>query len=126
MKRIAVVFATSLFLLPFEAAFAFKNAEIKLEVVAPSEDRSVKTRAPGLVGAIAGARTTDVVFMVNVLINGDHARLKCYENHRGCTAVGPGIYDAEIDEKNGDIWINIVIPVSHRIVRDHWRVAGTW
>jgi hypothetical protein len=124
MKKIAVIFATSLFLLPFEVAFAKSN--IKLEVVAPSEDRSVKTQAPGLVGAIAGARTTDVVFMVNVLINDDHARLRCYENHRGCTALGPGIYDAEMDEKNGDIWITIVIPVSHRVVRDHWRVAGTW
>ena len=29
-------------------------------------------------------------------------------------------------DKNGDIWIEIVIPVSHKIVRDHWRVAGTW
>ena len=72
------------------------------------------------------ARTTEVVFMVNALINGDHARLKCYENHRGCTALGPGMYTAEMDEKNGDIWIVIVIPVSHKTIRDHWRVAGTW
>jgi hypothetical protein len=126
VKRIAAVFAASLFLIPIESAFAVKPKDVKIEIVAPSEDRAVKYRAGGLAGAIAGSRTTDVVFMVNALISGDHARLKCYENHRGCTALGPGMYDAEIDEKHGDVWISIVVPVSHKIVRDHWRVAGTW
>jgi hypothetical protein len=125
MKKTSILLISSLFVFPF-GALALKKTNIKVEIVAPSEDRSVKVQGGGLVGAIAGARTTEVVFMVNTLINGDHARLKCYENHRGCTALGPGTYDAEMDEKNGDIWITIVIPVSHKIVRDHWRVAGTW
>lgn len=124
MKKITMLIMVSLFLVS-SAAFAVKK-QLKVEIVAPSEDRSVKTQGPGLIGAIAGAKTTDVVFMVNALINGDHARLKCYENHRGCTALGPGMYDAELDDKNGDVWISIEIPVSHKIVRDHWRVAGTW
>ncbi len=62
--------------------------------------------------------------MVNAIINGDHARLKCFENHRGCTAIGPGFYDAEVE--GYDIWISIEMPVTHQIVRDHWKVSGTW
>lgn len=122
MKKALLMFA--MVLLPL-VAFAVKK-QIKIEIVSPSEDQSVKTQGRGLIGAIQGTRTTEVVFMVNSIINGDHARLKCYENHRGCTAIGPGMYDAEIDEKNGDVWISFEIPVSHKIVRDHWRVAGTW
>lgn len=125
MKKTRFVVATLLFMFSLVAAQA-RREQIKVEIVAPSEDRSVKTQAGGLISAIAGARTTDVVFMVNAQINGDRAWLKCYENHRGCTVLGPGMYDAEMDEKHGDIWITIVVPVSHRIVRDHWRVAGTW
>jgi len=121
-KTVAI---TGLLLLFVSSAFAIKK-QIKVTIAAPSEDRSVKVEGSGLIGAIAGTRTTDVVFMVNAIIDGDHARLKCYENHRGCTALGPGDYDAEIDEKHGDVWIQIVVPVSHKIVRDHWRVSGTW
>jgi hypothetical protein len=114
----------ALFLLALPALAEKKD--ITVEIVAPSEDRAVKTQAGGLIGAIAGTRTTEVVFMVNAVINRDHARLKCYENHRGCTALGPGMYAAVMDEKHGDVWISIVIPVSHKVILDHWRVAGTW
>jgi hypothetical protein len=51
--------------------------------------------------------------MVNAIINGDHARLKCYENHKGCTALGPGTYDAEIEKDS--VWILITKPVTHEL-----------
>lgn len=103
-----------------------KLRSFKIEIVAPSEDTAIKTNAGGIPGIIAGTRTHEVVFFVNTIIEGDHARLKCFENHRGCTAVGPGVYDAEIRQKDGDVWINLTLPVSHKTVRDHWKVAGTW
>jgi hypothetical protein len=124
VKKLTLLFIVSLLLMPM--LVSAEKKPLKVEIVTASEDTSVKTQGGGLIGAIQGAKTHEVVFMVNALINGDHARLKCYENHRGCTALGPGMYDAEMDEKNGDVWITIVLPVSHKIVRDHWRVAGTW
>jgi len=69
-----MLITVSLFLVS-STAFAVKK-QIKVEIVAPSEDRSVKTQGTGLIGAIAGTRTTEVVFMVNAQIDGDHARLK--------------------------------------------------
>jgi hypothetical protein len=92
--------------------------------MAQTEDRAIKYQNGGLIGAIQGARTADVVFMVNAVINQDHARLKCYENHRGCTALGPGEYDAEIDKDN--VWIITTMPVTHKEIRDHWKVSGSW
>jgi len=119
------------------AAAAKKNlTKVKIEVVSQAEEMGQKF---GSSGSIVGRRTKSEVYMVNAIINGDKARLKCFENHQGCTAIGPGTYDAEIDIKgkfeyggnghkgNGaDIWIFVVMPVTHQIVRDHWKVSGTW
>ena len=108
------VFALSSF------ANASKKQAVKIQIVAQTEDRAVKYNA----GAFRGVKTADVVFMVNAIINGDHARLKCYENHHGCTALGPGDYDAEIEKDN--IWISTTMPVTHKVVRDHWKISGSW
>jgi hypothetical protein len=105
-------------------ALASTKQSMKIQVVAPTEDRAVKYRKAGLVGAFEGTKTSDVVFMVNAIINGDHARLKCFENHRGCTALGPGDYDAEIEKDN--VWIVTTVPVTHKVIRDHWKVSGSW
>jgi hypothetical protein len=111
----------------------------KIEVVSQAEEQSFKYHGSGIIGAAQGERTASKVFMLNALINGDKARLKCFENHQGCTAIGPGIYDAEIDmngkaeyggnghKGNGaDVWILVRMPITHQIVRDHWKVSGTW
>ena len=97
---------------------------VKITIAAPSEDRAVRYQNGGLIGAIQGAKTADVVFMVNAIIDGDHARLKCNEGHRGCTALGPGEYDAEI--KKDDVWVIMTMPVTHKVIRDHWKVSGSW
>jgi hypothetical protein len=106
------------------SASASKKQTTKIQIMAQTEDRAIKYQNGGLIGAIQGARTADVVFMVNAVINQDHARLKCYENHRGCTALGPGEYDAEIDKDN--VWIITTMPVTHKEIRDHWKVSGSW
>jgi hypothetical protein len=104
--------------------FAAKKEPVKIEIVEKTEDRAFKYRNPGLIGAFEGTKTENLVFMVNAIINGDHARLKCYENHRGCTALGPGTYDAEVEKDN--VWIITTVPVTHRVIRDHWKVTGSW
>ncbi len=123
--------------LAIPAAGGNKNlTKMKIEIVAQAEEMSHKV---GSSGSIVGKRTKSDVYMVNALINGDKARLKCFENHQGCTAIGPGTYDAEIDTRgkaeyggsghkgNGaDVWVLIEMPVTHQIVRDHWKVSGTW
>jgi hypothetical protein len=105
-------------------SLAAKKEPIKIQIVEQTEDRAFKYRNGGLVGAFEGTKTTDLVFMVNAIVNGDHARLKCYENHRGCTALGPGSYDAEIEKDN--VWIITTVPVSHKVIQDHWKVSGSW
>ena len=102
---------------------------IKVEIVQQTESLDTIVRGAGLGGALAGNRRHEVVFQVNALIDGEHARLECYEHHKGCTAIGPGIYDAELKNgnkrANADIWILVVMPVKHTIHRDHWVVSGT-
>src|SRR6185437_616874 len=85
-------------------AFAAKPTPIKVTIVAPSEDRAFRVHGTGLIGAVQGWKTRNVVFMVNAIIDGEHARLKCAEGRHGCTAIGPGEYDAEVEKDN--VWIH--------------------
>ncbi len=140
MKRLALLLAASLvFVQPLmsqadctglialmskKCKDAKKHRFVKIEIVAESEDRAYMHQGGGVVGAAIGARTHDIVFMVNAIIEGDHARLKCFENHAGCVALGPGTYDAEISYDN--VWVTIRMPVTHEIIRNHWKVSGIW
>ena len=101
-----------------------KKQPVKVQIPTQTEDRAFKYRNPGLAGAFEGTKTSDAVFMVNAVVNGDHARLKCDENHHGCSALGPGEYDAEIEKDN--VWIITTMPVTHKVIRDHWKVSGSW
>jgi hypothetical protein len=136
MKRLALLLAASLvFVQPLisqedcrgliyiwsaKCKEAKKHRFVKIEIVAESEDRAFRSDR----GVIVGKRMSDVVFMVNAVIEGDHARLKCFENHVGCVALGPGTYDAEISRDN--VWITIRMPVTHEVIRNHWKVSGMW
>ena len=125
--KLAIPTLLCLALLPAPAFAERKSPKIvQVEVVAPSEDRAVKYVSPGLFGAFQGVKTANVVFTVNVIIDGDHARLTCYEQHRGCTAIGPGKYDGEVAKDSRSLWISFPQPVSHAIIRNHWKIAGTW
>jgi hypothetical protein len=135
MKKHLLLFAIVSLALP--AVGVKKNLKtVKIQVVSQAEEMGHKF---GSSGSIIGRRTFSEVYMVNAIIEGDKARLKCFENHQGCTAIGPGFYDAEIDLRgkaeyggnghkgNGaDVWILVRMPITHQIVRDHWKVSGTW
>ena len=94
-------------------AVAGHKRVVQVDVVAPSEDRAFKFQRPGLAGVIAEDLFTGL----------QHARLKCLENYRGCTALGPGSYKGEL--QGSDVWITIKVPLQDKATRDHWRVAGS-
>lgn len=121
-KKILAVAVIGLFL--GTTAFAHKKQIVKVTVPTGTEDRAVQSRGAGLIGAIQGTKTTDVIFMLNVVIEGEKARLKCYEQHKGCSPLGPGDYEGELDKDS--LWITQQIPVTHKMVRDHWKIVGSF
>src|SRR5437868_5496621 len=120
MKKVVLL----AFVLVSLCAMAVRKSAVKVEVLQASEDRPYEFHGSGLIGAAMGSRTRDVVFMLNAIVEGEHARLKCYENHKGCSPVGPGTYEGEL--KGDDLWISVTVPVTHKTVRDHWKVVGSW
>lgn len=112
-------------------AMAGHKQVVDVTVPGETEERAYREgQDGGLVGLTKGSATKDVVFMLNVIVNGEHARLKCYENHKGCSPLGPGTYKAELEKSDNNnrpsLWISMTLPISHKVIRDHWEVVGTW
>ncbi len=80
----------------------------------------------GLANALAGRRTHTDAATMNVIVNGEHALLDCFEHRKGCVTIGPGKYYGELDTDGMSIWISHEIPVTHKPVRDHYKIAGAW
>jgi hypothetical protein len=106
---------------------------VKIEVVEQSEGMQGKYQLGGLVGVIQGQRTYTTATSTKTIINGDHALLMCYENHKGilkgCDFLGVGTYDGEMkpnSRSEPDVWVYYVRPVDHQIIREHWKVSGSW
>ena len=118
-------------LLLCSVVYAKKNLEqIKITVAAAAESDAVRSRLPvtspitGVISAIHGTHTDTVVYAVNVIIKGQHVRLMCDENHKGCTDFGPGEYDGELDKNS--VWIIVVEPLTNKVRREHWKISGSW
>jgi hypothetical protein len=139
----------SLFLLAMLSPAALgrdkKLIKVKVEIVEQPEGsvESVQGGTDGsLVGAAAGAavgrRVVTDAWTMKVIINGEHAILKCYENHHACHFVGVGTYDAELKTHTDgwtyggptyadpDLWIHYIRPIDHVDMREHWKVDGSW
>jgi hypothetical protein len=82
----------------------------------------------GVIGAVVNGATgrnthTDTA-SIYVIVNGEHALLDCYERRTGCTAIGPGKY---YGDRSGDgIWVSYRMPITHKPVRNHYKIAGGW
>ena len=77
-----------------------------------------------IVNATTGRRTHTDTDSIYVIVNGEHALLDCYERRIGCTTIAPGKY---FGEQNGDgVWVNYQMPLTHKWVRNHYKVAGSW
>jgi hypothetical protein len=78
----------------------------------------------GLIGAATGRRTHTDTASIYVIFKGEHALLDCYERRKGCATIGPGKYYGEQD---GDgIWVSYQMPITHKPVRNHYKIAGSW
>jgi hypothetical protein len=80
--------------------------------------------AVAIVNGTTGRRTHTDADSIYVIVNGEHALLDCYERRTGCTTIGPGKYYGEQD---GDgVWVSFQMPLTHKWVRNHYKVAGSW
>jgi hypothetical protein len=142
MKKMIAIF-TLLFV--GAAVAGEKTQAVKVEVMEEGTSLHGEYQAAGFVGAVRGKKTYANALDIKTMINGDHALLRCYENHQGCNILGPGTYDGEIkvakhqsvksgtngmlDSGKGsgpDVWIHYVQPLDHKVYREHWKVSGTW
>jgi hypothetical protein len=109
-----------------------KLVKVKLEVVQQPEGWQDSVGGGGLIGAAVGRRVLTDAWTMKVIVNGEHARLRCYENHSACHFLGAGTYDAELKTHpkdttaDPDLWIHYIRPIDHVDFREHWKVNGSW
>jgi hypothetical protein len=80
--------------------------------------------AAAIVNGSTGRRTHTDSSTINVIVNGEHALLDCYERRTGCATLGPGKYYGEF--RGDGIWVDYRMPVTHEPVRSHYKIAGSW
>lgn len=79
---------------------------------------------PAVIAATTGRRTHTDTDTIYVIVNGEHAVLDCYERRTGCATIGPGKYFGELEGES--LWVNYEMPLSHKALRNHYKVAGSW
>lgn len=77
-----------------------------------------------VVNGVTGRRTHTDTSTIYVIVNGEHALLDCYERRTGCATIGPGKYYGEQDGES--IWVSYQMPITHKQVRNHYKIAGSW
>jgi hypothetical protein len=110
-----------------------KLVNVKVEVVS-DEGMQGTVQGGGAIGAAVGRRVVTDAWTMKVIVNGEHAILKCYENHHACHFLGVGTYDGELkthrpdkyDAPDPDLWIHYIRPIDHVDIREHWKVNGSW
>jgi hypothetical protein len=135
MRRTIVLLSLLATLSPGALGRDKKLVKVKVEVV-DQEGIQGNTQGGGAIGAAVGRRVFTDAWTMRVIVNGEHAMLKCYENHHTCHFLGIGTYDAELkthkNEDYGggpgdpDIWIHYIRPIDHVDIREHWKVDGSW
>lgn len=80
--------------------------------------------AATVVNDMTGRRTHTDTSTIYVIVKGEHALLDCYERRTGCATIGPGKYYGELDRDG--IWVNYEMPIIHKQVRNHYKIAGSW
>jgi hypothetical protein len=103
-----------------------KKGAVIVEVVDTENlTQSVDARGNGgVVPALTGRRTHTDTSTIRVIINGEHAVLDCYEHRKGCTTMAPGKYYGELDGES--VWVDYEMPLTHKPIRNHYKVAGSW
>jgi hypothetical protein len=134
MRRVVILLSLLITLSPAAFGRDKKLVKVKVEVV-EQEGLQGSFQAGGLVGEAIGRRVITDAWTMKVIVNGEHALLRCYENHDRCHFLGVGTYDAELKTHKGwtyggpedpDLWIHYIRPLDHVDFREHWKVDGTW
>lgn len=126
-------------LMPMASSKDKKVVSVKVEVVS-DEGMQGTFQGEGAIGAAIGRRVLTDAWTMKVIVNGDHAILKCYENHHPCHFLGVGTYDGELEThrkkeweyggggkpKDPDLWIHYIRPIDHVDIREHRTVSGSW
>jgi hypothetical protein len=112
-----------------------KLVSVKVEVISAEGVQENQ----GSTDTLKGREVVTDAWTMKVVINGDHAVLKCYENHNACHFLGAGTYDGELKthpnaaakdyagySSDPDVWIHYIRPIDHRDIREHWKVTGSW
>ena len=94
------------------------RAPVKVDV-----HETLESTSTGNFGPSSHATYTSA-YRMKVIINGENALLECWNRPQNCTYLGSQVYDGELSGK--DIWISSQVPVTHKQVRDHWRIIGSW
>jgi hypothetical protein len=137
-KQTAILFA-SLLILTTIASAKKKLVNVKVEVVS-EEGIQGSSQEDGAIGAAVGRRVVTDAWTMKVIVNGEHAILKCNEDHHACHFFGAGTYDGELQThtkkqleygsetqpKDPDLWIHYIRPFDHVDIREHWVVSGSW
>jgi hypothetical protein len=93
-----------------------------------TQSADVRGEGPGVLAAAVnsatGRRTHTDSSSIFVIVNGEHALLDCYEHRTGCATISPGKY---YGERSGDgIWVSYRMPITHKPMRNHYKIAGAW
>ena len=80
--------------------------------------------AGAVVNGLTGRRTHTDAMSIYVVVNGEHALLDCYERRRGCATIAPGKYYGQL--KGDGVWIDYEMPLTHKPMRNHYKLAGSW
>jgi hypothetical protein len=80
--------------------------------------------ANAVVNSLTGRRTHTDAMSIYVIVNGEHALLDCYERRTGCATIAPGKYYGQL--KANSIWIDYEMPLTHKPMRNHYKLAGSW
>jgi hypothetical protein len=124
---VKIAIAAAIVLALSTATIANNKRQVSVEVVDTSnvtQSQDVRQNH-GLAGALMGRQTLTDAASMNAVIDGEHAKLDCFEHRKGCTTMGPGTYDGEMDT-HGSIWITYEMPLTHKRVRNHYVVRGSW
>jgi hypothetical protein len=138
MRRVVMLLSLLTTLSPAALGGDKKLVKVKVEVV-EQEGLQGSIQGGGLVGDAIGRRVITDAWTMKVIVNGEHALLRCYENHDKCHFLGVGTYEAELKThaKEGwtyggakysdpELWIHYIRPIDHVAFREHWKVDGSW
>jgi hypothetical protein len=133
MRKLSALFAFCLLSVVLFAKDK-KMSDVKVEVVEDSEGFMMFEKTT------LSKKSSTAAVVLKAIINGDHVMLTCYEQHRGCTFLGPGTYDGELKVHSGghihwstghdgmdpDLWVSFPRPLDHAMLKEHYKVSGSW